>query len=158
MTHTHAQITITGTPWDRYSRSSLPGVLAWVGEDLVEDVGLPEMIFLRSEVLAAEMRAEHMKDRLEDLICTLVCRTIYVNPPGPLFVESVPYSQLAGRITELRGQCTGEFVVELAYCEESKQVFWRNDMDLCIDPKLPKYDQKYDRKRKGYRTAASGIL
>ena len=156
MSYNEKQTSVIGTPWQMYSSSTLPGVLSKAGEDLVENIGLPDMIFSRSEVQAAEMRATLLEMRLEDMVCTLVCNTTYTGegyiPGGSLWIEPVLYSQLNGRIAELREKCTGEFKVMMAYSEETSQMFWINDLELGVKPRLPKYDQKYDRKRKGYPT------
>jgi len=151
--HTQAQTDITGTPWNPCHGSSLADVKKqMIYDDLVDHPGPPEMIYLESEVQAAELRAAHMEGRLEDIIVTLVCNVIYIGSKGILRVESVPYSQLAGRIVELKEQVVGGTVkVWIAYSEETKQVFWLNDLEIDEEPRLPGYGQEYERKRKGYR-------
>ena len=159
---------ITGTYLQRITASGLAGVRKRVGNDLVEYPGLPEYVFLQSEMGAAEMRAECMGSKIEDLVCTLTCKTVYdhCRPQGVLYAEPVLYSQLNGRIAELRERCMGksaafpaiEFKVMMAYSEETRQMFWWNDLELNIKPRMPGYNQKYESKRKGYRRSDSGVM
>ena len=162
--HTQSQTDITGTPWTPCHGSSLADVKKqMIYDDLVEHPGPPEMIYLPSEVRAAELRAAHMADRLEEIIVTLVCNITIpcpnCNPGGTLRVESVPYSQLFGRIEELKHPVqTSTVKVWIAYSEETKQVFWLNDLEIDEPPRLPGYDVKYDKKRTAIRTPASGVI
>lgn len=159
LTHTQALEPITGSPWDRNSGFSLADVRKNVGDDLVHDPGMPEMIYLPSEVRAAELRAAHMADRLEDIIVTLVCEVSYNAGGKSLLVESVPHSQLHGRIEELHDTVIdGKVRVWIAYSEETSQVFVLNGLEIDEPPRLPGYDMKYDKKRKGYRTTTDGVI
>ena len=163
LTYTPKLREITGSPWDRNSGFSLADVRKNVGDDLVDDPGMPEMIYLPSEVRAAELRAAHMADRLEDIIVTLVCNItipgLNCKKGGTLRVESLPYSQLFGRIEELKHPVqTSTVKVWIAYSEETSQVFWLNDLEIDEPPRLPGYDVKYDKKRTAIRTPASGVI
>ena len=161
LTYTQALKPITGTPWAQCSGSSLADVRKKVGQDLVEYPGMPEMVILPSEYEASQLRAEMMKEKIEDLVVTLVLKVRYSNPVGTIRVESIRYSQLAGRIAELKRLAekeNGHVFVISAYSEESKQEFWWNDFELRANPRLPKYDQEYDRKRTAYRNSASGVI
>ena len=129
-------------------------------DDLVDDPGKTTMVLLPSEVQAAEIRAEMMDEKHEDLVVTLVLKVRYSNPAGTIRVESVRYSQLAGRIAELKQLAEnehGHVFVESAHSEETSQEFWWNDLELDTKPRIPKYGQEYDRKRTAYRTPASGV-
>lgn len=150
--------TITDSPWQRASGSSLADARKKVGADLVHDPGMPEMIFLPSEVQAAELRATHMEDKIEDLIVTLVCEVTYATGKS-LRVESVPYSQLHGRIEELHNTVIdGKVRVWIAYSEETHQVFVLNGLELIDEePRLPGYGKETDSKRTAYRNPASGV-
>jgi len=66
---------------------------------------------------------------------------------------------LARRIAELKqlaGNNNGHVFVISAYCEQTKQEFWWNNMEL--EPRMPGYDLKHEKKRKGYRTPADGVI
>lgn len=158
--HSQKLGTITDSPWQRCSGGSLADARKKVGDDLVEDPGMPEMIYLPSEVQAAELRAEMMDQKHEDLVVTLVTKVRYSNPVGIIRVESLRYSQLAGRIAEMKQIAKKEgfalFVVT-AYSEETGQEFCWNDMELDIKPRLPGYGKETDRKRTAYRNSSSGV-
>lgn len=181
LTYSQKLADITGSPWDRCSGSSLADVKKQVGDDLVHDPGAPEMIFIKSEVVAAELRAELMDQQLEDLVVTLVCnvthrdsaqnvlaplRDTVENIPaeqesttGPLWIESVPYSQLKGRITELRHECDGELKVLMAYSAETKELIMWNDLDVGEIPRMPGYsNKKMSFQKKIYRTLSDGVI
>jgi len=160
LTYTQALESITGSPWGQCSGSTLADVRKKVGQDLVEDPGMPEMVILPSEYEAAQLRAEMMKEKIEDIVVTMVLKIRYSNPPGTIRVESLRYSQLAGRIAELKQLAekeNGHVFVVSAYSEESKQEYWWNDLELETKPRLPKYGDKPDRKRTAYRNSASGV-
>ena len=150
--------TITDSPWQRASGSSLADARRKVGDDLVHDPGMPEMVYLPSEVQAAELRAELMKEKIEDIVVTLVYKSIYASSKGGIYVESLRHSQVIGRIHELRDKCTGSIKIMMVYSEETHQLFGWNDMPVDETPRLPKYDQEYDRKRTAYRNTISGVL
>lgn len=149
--------TITDSPWLRASGSSLADARKKVGDDLVEDPGMPEMIYLPSEVQAAELRAELMKEKIEDIVVTLVYKAIYTSSKGGIYVESLRHSQVIGRIHELRDKCTGSIKIMMVYSEETNQLFGWNDIPIDETPRMPKYDQEYERKRTTYRNPASGV-
>ncbi|MCK5225113.1 MAG: hypothetical protein KAQ89_00190 [Planctomycetes bacterium] len=152
--------TITDSPWQRCSGSSLADARKKVGDDLVEDPGMPKMIYLPSEVQAAELRAEMMDKKYEDIVVTLIVKSRFADPAGIIRIESLPYSQLAGRITTLKRiaeKNNGHVFVVSVYSEETKQEFWWNDMELDIKPRLPGYGKDTDRKRTAYRNSASGV-
>lgn len=146
MTYTEKLREITGSPWQACSGSSLVDVRNKVGIDLVENPGMPQWVFLPSEIQAAEMRAEQMNLELEDLIVTLVAQVIYTGahyiPGGSLWIEAVAYSQLKGRIAELKEECTGELRVLMVYLEETHELIMLNDLDVGGIPRLPMYDKK----------------
>ena len=163
LTHTQVLEAIIGSPWDRNSGFSLADVRKNVGDDLVDDPGMPEMVFLKSDVVAAELRAEMMEEKIEDIVVTLVCNVTFpgtnCSPNGTLRVESVPHSQLSGRIEELKHPIhTSTVKVWIAYSEETKQVFWLNDLEIDEPPRLPGYGKEYDMKRVGYRTPSDGVI
>lgn len=161
LTYTQALEPITGSPWDQNSGSSLVDVRKKVGDDLVEHPGMPEMIFLPSEYEAAQLRAEHMAEKYEDIIVTLVVKSRFSSQIGTIRVESLPFSQLAGRVSDLKDlakKWSGHLFVITAYSEETKQEFWWNDMELETKPRLPQYGQEYDRKRKAFRTPVDGVI
>lgn len=161
LTHTQKLEEIIRTPWQRCSASSLAGVRKKVGYDLVDDPGMPEMVFTKSEVVAAELRAELMKEKYEDLVVTLVVKVQHSNPAGTIRVETLRYSQLNNRIADMKQLAeknNGHVFVVSAYSEETNQEFWWNDIELKTKPRLPKYDQKYERKRTAYRTPADGVI
>lgn len=157
-TYTENLRPIKNTPWLRNHGSSLVDVHKQVGEDLVEDPGFPSMIFLPSEIRAAEMRAQCCENKTEDVVCTLVyqvhSRIIRnsSNVQQSTMVESVLYSQIQTRIDELYNS---DFIVYITiiYSEDTHQVFWRNDQNLHTKPQMPKYDAKYERRRRAYRGA-----
>lgn len=156
-TYTENLRPIKNTPWLRNHGSSLADVHKQVGEDLVEDPGFPSMIFLQSEIRAAEMRAQLCEDKIEDVVCTLVYTAQrYSSEQTSMMTESILYSQLEARIKDLqsRGDSGGVNVyVMLAYSEETHQIFWRDNWKLKVDVNLPKYDAKYERRRRAYRGA-----
>ena len=162
LSYTQALIDITGSPWNRNTASSLADVRKKVGQDLVEPPRMPDFIFSRLEIEAAELRAELMKEKYEDLVVTLVCNVVYTGPNyitgGSLHIESLRHSQVVGRIAELRELCEGTVKVLMIYSEETNQMFWWNDLELDTKPRLPGYGTEYDKKRVGYRTTASGVL
>ena len=162
LTYTQALTDITGSPWNRNTASSLADVRKKVGQDLVKSPGMPDFIFSRLEIEAAELRAELMKENYEDIVVTLVCNVIYPGPNyitgGSLHIESLRHSQVIGRIHELRELCEGTVKVLMIYSEETNQMFWWNDLELDTKPRLPGYGKEYDKKRVGYRTPASGVL
>lgn len=152
---------ITGTTLSRHHGSSLADVKKQlVYDDLVDDPGKTTMVLLPSEVEAAEIRAEMMDEKYEDLVVTLVLKVRYSNPVGTIRVESVRYSQLAGRIADIKETAkenNGILFVVSAYSEETSQEFWWNDLELKTKPRMPAYGQEYDRKRTAYRNSASGV-
>ena len=151
---------ITDSPFQRCSGGSLADARKKVGDDLVEDPGMPEMIFLPFEVQVAELRAEMMDKKYEDLVVTLVTKVRYSNPVGIIRVESLRYSQLTGRIADMKQIAKKEgfalFVITV-YSEETGQEFWWNDMELETKPRMPEYGKETDRKRTAYRNPASGV-
>lgn len=159
LTYTQKLREITGSPWDRNSGFSLADVRKKVGQDLVHDPGLPEMIFTKPAVEAAELRAELMVEKIEDIVVTLVCEVSYNTGGKSLRVESVPHSQLYGRIQELHDTVVdGKVRVWIAYSEETSQVFVLNGLEIDEPPWLPRYEQEYEHKRKGYRTTTDGVI
>jgi len=148
---------ITDSPWQRASGSSLADARKKVGDDLVHDPGMPEMVLLPSEVQAGELRAEMMDEKYEGLVVTLVYKAIYTSSKGGIYVESLRHSQVIDRIHELRGQCTGSIKIMMVYSEETHQLFGWNDLPITEEPRMPKYDQEYERKRTAYRTPISGV-
>ena len=158
--HSQKLGTITDSPWQRASGSSLTDARKKVGDDLVQDPGMPEMIYLPSEVQAAELRAEMMDKKYEDLIVTLVTKVRFSNPVGIIRVESLRYSQLTGRIADMKHIAKKEgfalFVVT-AYSEETGEEFYWNNMELETKPRMPGYGKETDRKRTAYRNSASGV-
>lgn len=136
-------------------------------DDLVEDKGPTEMMFLSHEIEAARLRAEHMNERLEEVVVTLVVKTIFKGqghkPSGSLYIESVVHSQMESRIEDMRrniekNQDDASMKVILAYSSETGQMFYWNDIETYEKPRLPKYDQEYDRKRKAFRTPTDGVI
>lgn len=157
LTYTQTRKSITGSPWFAVS-GGLADAKRKVKQDLVDDPGLPDMIFNKSEVVAAELRAEHMKEEIEDIIVTLVCEVSYNAGGKSLLVESVPHSQLHGRIQELHDTVVdGKVRVWIAYSEETGQVFVLNGLEIDEPPRLLGYDVKYDKKRTGFRSPSSGV-
>ena len=152
--------TITDSPFQRCSGGSLADARKKVGDDLVEDPGMPEMVYLPSEVQAAELRAEMMDQKHEDLVVTLVTKVRFSNLVGVIRVESIRYSQLAGRIADMKHIAKKHGIalfVVTAYSEETGQECWWNDMELENKPHLPGYGKETDRKRTAYRNPASGV-
>jgi len=161
LTYTPKLRETTGTPWQQNSGSSLADVRKKVGQDLVDYPGLPEMVYLPSEYEAAQLRVEMMQEKIEDIVVTLVIKARFVDPVGTIRVESLRYSQLAGRIDELKRLAKeggGIVFVVTAYSEETGQEFWWNNMELQNEPRLPGYSQEYDKKRKTYRNTTDGVL
>lgn len=130
-------------------------------DDLVDDKGPTELIFLPSEMEAAGLRAEMMDKKYEDLVVTLVAKITYKSgqSKGTLRVESLRHSQIIGRIQELKEQVVdGTVKIMMIYSEETNQLFGWNDMPIDEKPRLPKYDQEYERKRTAYRNTISGVI
>lgn len=160
LTYTQKLREITGSPWQHNSGGTLADIRKKVGRDLVDYPGMPELVLLPSEVEAAQQRAEMMDQKHEDLVVTLIVKSRFTDPAGIIRVESLPYSQLAGRITTLKRiaeKNNGHVFVVSAYSEETKQEFWWNDMELDIKPRLPGYGKETERKRTAYRNSASGV-
>ena len=149
---------ITDSPFQRCSGGSLADARKKVGDDLVEDPGMPEMIFLPSEVQAAELRAEMMAEKHEDIVVTLVYKAIYTSSKGGIYVESLRHSQVVGRIHELREKCTGSIKIMIVYSEETHQMFCWNDMLVDEMPRMPGYGKETDSKRTAYRNTSSGVI
>ena len=154
--------TITDSPFQRCSGGSLADARKKVSDDLVHDPGMPEMVFLPSEVQAAELRAEMMDEKYEDLVVTLVAKIVYNSgsSKGALRVESLRYSQVVGRVHELqeiakKSDCVVKILI--IYSEETGQVFGLIDMPVDETPRLPGYGKETDRKRTAYRNPASGV-
>ncbi len=151
---------VTGSPW-QISTGSIVNARKGVREDLVDDPGMPEYVFTKSAVVSAELQAELMNEKYEDVVVTLVVKVRFSSPTSIIRVESLRHSQLAGRITEMKQiakEKDGHMFVVTAYSEATKQEFWWNDMKLNVNPKLPGYEKTYDRKRKYYRTSESGVI
>ena len=160
LTYTQALESITGSPWDQCSGSSLADVRKKVGQDLVEDPGMPEMVILPSEYEASQLRAEMMKEKIEDIVVTLVAKITYNTglAKGTLRVESLRHSQVIGRVHELKEQVVdGTVKIIVVYSEETGQLFGWNDLPNDEKPRLPKYGQEPDRKRTAYRNPSSGV-
>ena len=155
--HSQKLGTITDSPWQRASGSSLADAKKKVGDDLVQDPGMPEMVFLPSEVQAAELRAEMMDKKYEDIVVTMVYKAIYTTSKGGIYVESLRYSQVIGRIHELREQCTGSIKIMMVYSEETHQLFGWNDLPISETPRMPRYGKETDSKRTAYRNTTSGV-
>jgi len=155
--HSQKLGTITDSPWQRASGSSLEDARKKVGDDLVQDPGMPEMIYLPSEVQAAELRAEMMKQKYEDIVVTMVYKAIYTSSKGGIYVESLRHSQVIGRIHELRDQCTGSIKIMMVYSEETHQLFGWNDIPIDETPRMPGYGKETDRKRTAYRNPTGGV-
>jgi len=98
-----------------------------------------------------------MDQKHEDLVVTLVYEAIYTSSKGGIYVESLRHSQVIGRIQELKEQCTGSIKIMMVYSEETHQLFGWNDLPVDETPRLPKYNQEYERKRTAYRNPASGV-
>lgn len=145
---------ITGSPWDGSSAASLSGVRKGVAMDLVEGPGMPSMVFTQNEIDAAELRADMMNHKIEDVVVTLVL-DVTIPPVGTyhggksIMIETVRHSYMNNRLGELRKN--GEISVVQAYSEETKQIFIKDDVVLSDEPKLPGYGDKKKRVRKGYR-------
>jgi hypothetical protein len=161
LTYTQGRKEITGSPWFAVS-GSMPTARRKIKQDLVDDPGLPDMIFLPPEVRAAELRAEMMKEKIEDIVVTMVCNVTYhgttANPGGTLHIESLRHSQIVGRIHELRELCDGTVKVLIIYSEGTHQLFGWNGLEIDEPPRLPKYRQEYEHKHKGYRTTTDGVI
>ncbi|MCK5217109.1 MAG: hypothetical protein KAJ93_04945 [Methanosarcinales archaeon] len=172
MSEYHAYIpglrSINGSDWMQRSAQDLHGASRkFHFDDLVEDKGPIEKIFLSHEMESAKLRAEHMNERLEELVVTLIVKTIFKGqlhkPSGSLYTESVVYSQLESRIADMRhnietNQDGASMKVILAYSQETGQMFYWNDIETFEKPRMPKYDQEYERKRTTYRNSASGVI
>lgn len=155
------QRSINGSDWMSRSGLTLADVKKRLHyDDLVNDKGPTELVFLHSEMEAARLRAEMMDQKHEDLVVTLVTKARFTNPIGVIRVESHRYSQLAGRIAEMKHIAKKEgfalFVIT-AYSEETGQEFWWNDVELETKPRMPGYGKETDRKRTAYRNSASGV-
>lgn len=152
---------INGSDWMRCSGFSLADAKKSLHyDDLVDDKGPTELIFLPSEMEAAGLRSEMMKDIYEDLVVTLVAKITYNSgqSKGTLRIESLRHSQMVGRVQELKDQVVdGTVKIMMVYSEETGQMFCWNDMFVDEKPRLPKYDQEYERKRTVYRNSASGV-
>ena len=125
---------ILGSAWETIEASDLKGVKKKVGDNLVDKSKMPTHIFLPSEYNAADMRAELMKGKISDLVVTVVIKL-----PNTIRVESVYYSDLDERISELKVLSTGQAVVQLVYSEETSQIFWKDDIKTGIKPRMPDY-------------------
>jgi len=161
LTYTQALESITGTPWEQCSGSTLADVRKKVGQDLVEDPGVPEMVFLPSEYEAAQLRAEMMEEKYEDLVVTLVAKITYNKGRvrGTMRVESLRHSQVVGRIQELKEQVIdGTVKIIAVYSEEAGQLFGGDGLPIDEAPRMPKYGQKYDSKRTAIRNPTSGVM
>lgn len=160
LTYTQKLREITGSPWQHNSGGTLADIRKKVGRDLVDYPGMPVLVLLPSEVDAAQQRAEMMDQKHEDLVVTLVTKVRYSNPIGIIRVESLRYSQLAGRIADMKQIAKEEgfalFVIT-AYSEETGQEFCWNDMELETKPRMPGYGKETDSKRTAYRNSASGV-
>ena len=129
-------------------------------DDLVDDKGPTELVFLPSEIEAAGLRAEMMDKKYEDLVVTLVAKITYKSgqSKGTLRVESLRHSQIIGRIHELKDQVVdGTVKIMMVYSEETHQLFCWNDMMVDEKPRLPRYGKETVRKRTAYRNSASGV-
>ena len=125
---------IIGSAWENIEASDLKGVKKKVGDNLVDKSKMPTHIFLPSEYDAADMRAELMKGKISDLVVTIV-----VKLPNTIRVESCYYSKMDARISELKVLSTGQAVVQLAFCEETGQIFYDHDVKTGIKPRMPDY-------------------
>lgn len=129
-------------------------------DDLVEDKGPTELIFLPSEMDAARLRAEMMDEKYEDLVVTLVAKITYNKgqAKGTLRVESLRHSQVVGRVHELKEQVIdGTVKIMMVYSEETHQLFCWNDLMIDEMPRMPGYGKETDRKRTAYRNSSSGV-
>lgn len=166
MSKYHAYIpglrSINSSDWMRCSGLSLADAKKRLHyDDLVEDKGPTELIFLPSEMEAARQRAEMMEEKYEDLVVTLVAKITYNSgqPKGTLRVESLRYSQIIGRVHELKEQVVdGTVKIMVVYSEETNQLFGWNDMPVDEAPRMPKYGEETDRKRTAYRNTSSGVI
>lgn len=165
MSKYHAYIpglrSINGSDWMSRSGLSLADAKKSLHyDDLVDDKGPTELIFLPSEMEAAGLRSEMMKEKYEDLVVTLVAKITYNSgqSKGTLRVESLRYSQMVGRVQELKEQVVdGTVKIMMVYSEETHQLFCWNDMLIDEKPRLPGYGKETDRKRTAYRNSASGV-
>ena len=152
---------INGSDWMKRSGFSLADAKKSLHyDDLVEDKGATELIFLPSEMEAARLRSEMMKDKSEDLVVTLVAKITYNSgkSKGTLRVESLRHSQVVGRVHELKDQVVdGTVKIMMVYSEETHQMFCWNDIQIDETPRLPGYGKETDRKRTAYRNSASGV-
>jgi len=160
LTYTKKREPVTGSPWLAVS-GLMADVRRKVKQDLVDDPGLPDMIFTKSAVVAAELQAEFMEEKIEDIVVTLVIKARFSDSVGTIRVESIRYSQLVGRIEELNllaKKGGGTVFIVTAYSEVTGQEFWWNDLEIDEEPRLPGYSQEYERKRKAYRTPSDGVI
>lgn len=165
MSEYHAYIpglrSINGSDWMKRSGSSLADAKKRLHyDDLVDDKGPTELIFLPSEMEAARLRADMMGEKYEDLVVTLVAKITYNSgqSKGTLRIESLRHSQMVGRVQELKDQVVnGTVKIMMVYSEETGQLFGWNDVPIDEMPRLPKYNQEYERKRTAYRNSASGV-
>jgi hypothetical protein len=149
MTYTENLRPIKNTPWQSCHGASLEDVRKQTGQDLVSWPGHPDMVFLPSEITAAEERAVLLDGKEEDLIVSLVVRAVFSNPMGVVRVESLRHSELDGRVAEMKSiakNSNGSCLVMCAYSEETGQLFWWNDANLRNEPRLPKYGQEYEKR------------
>ena len=146
---------ITSTVWEKLEAFDLAGLRKKIGDNLQDKPGMPDKIFLPSEMQAAEMRANIMKIYLPELVVTLVCKITYndsKNINGIIQVQSVFASELDTAIECMKSTITnGTVKVLMAYSEETGQLFAWNDLTIDEQPRLPAWSQKYERKRKAYR-------
>lgn len=153
---------INGSDWMKRSGFSLAYLKKSLHyDDIVEDKGPTELIFLPSEMEAARLRAEMMDNKYEDLVVTLVAKITYKsgNSKGTLRVESLRHSQIIGRIHELKDQVVdGTVKIMMVYSEETHQMFGWNDMPVDEKPRMPGYGKETDRKRTAYRNTTSGVM
>ena len=154
-TYSEALRKITSSAWEKLEAFDLAGLRKKIGDNLVEKPGMPDKIFLPSEMQAAEMRAKIMNKKLPDLVVTLVCQIKYDDSKkGIIHVESVLFTELEIAVECIRERIkNGAVDVLFIYCEESSQLFYDYGAEWPLDeqPRLPAYGQKYDRKRKAYR-------
>jgi len=125
---------ILGSAWETIEASDLKGVKKKVGDNLVDKSKMPTHIFLPSEYNAAEMRAELMRGKISDIVVTLV-----INLPNTIRIESCYYSTMDARISELKVLSTGQAAIQLAFCEETGQIFYDHDVKTGIKPRMPDY-------------------
>jgi hypothetical protein len=155
LTYTQKRREITGSPWYAVS-GSLVDARRKVKQDLVDDPGPADMVFMPSEVRAAELRAELMVEKIEDIVVTMVYKVFYGRGKSGIYVESLRHSQVIGKVKELNEK--GTIKVMMVYSEETHQLFGWNDLEIDEPPRLPGYDVKYDKKRTGFRSPSSGVI